>query len=86
MSVHRPLAYLAFAVWVSVCAAAPEFIWQGLLALLGHFSRENVYSIVLIGLILTVFVEPILAPRRGFTSPSGCGCITSTGATRTRRR
>ena len=64
MSVHRPLAYLAFAAWVAVCAAAPEFIWQGLLALLGHFSRENVYSIVLIGLILTVFVEPILERAR----------------------
>ena len=64
MSVSRPLTYLGFAAWVSVCAAAPEFIWQGLMLLLGHFSLQNVYSIILIGLILTVFVEPILERAR----------------------
>lgn len=64
MSASRFLTYLGFAVWVSVCAAAPEFIWQGLLSLIGHFSRQNLYAIVLIGLILTVFVEPILERAR----------------------
>ena len=64
MSVSRPLTYLGFAAWVSVCAAAPEFIWQGLMLLLGHFSLQNVYSIILIGMILTVFVEPILERAR----------------------
>jgi hypothetical protein len=64
VSVSRPLTYLGFACWVSVCAAAPEFIWQGLLALAGHFTRNNVYAIFLIGLILTVFVEPILERAR----------------------
>jgi hypothetical protein len=60
----RFVTYLGFAVWVSICAAAPEFIWQGLLSLSGHFSRHNVYAIILIGLILTVFVEPILERAR----------------------
>jgi hypothetical protein len=60
VSVSRPLTYLGFAFWVSVCAAAPEFIWQGLVLLTGHFTRQNVYAIFLLGLILTVFVEPIL--------------------------
>ncbi len=64
MSVSRFLTCLGFAAWVSVCAAAPEFIWQGLLSLIGHFSRQNIYAIVLIGLILTVFVEPILERAR----------------------
>ncbi len=64
MSISRFLTYLGFAFWVSVCAAAPEFIWQGLLALIDHFSRQNVYAIILIGVILTVFVEPILERAR----------------------
>jgi hypothetical protein len=55
---------LGFATWVSVCAAAPEFIWQGSLVLFGHFSFQTVWSIALIGLILTVFVEPILERAR----------------------
>ena len=64
MSVSRPLTYLGFAAWVSVCAASLEFIWQGWMLLLGHFSMQNVYAIILIGLILTVFVEPILERAR----------------------
>jgi hypothetical protein len=55
-----PLARLAFAVWVSICAAAPEFIWQGLLQLGGHFTLVSLYSVILIGLILAFFVEPVL--------------------------
>ena len=64
VSVANLFISLGFAIWVSVCAAAPEFIWQGMLELLHHFSRQTAYSIVLIGLILTVFVEPILAWAR----------------------
>jgi hypothetical protein len=63
-AVPNLLINLGFAIWVSVCAAAPEFIWQGLLELLHHFSRQTAYSIVLIGLILTVFVEPLLERAR----------------------
>jgi hypothetical protein len=55
-----PLARLAFAVWISICAAAPEFIWQGLLQVGGHFTLVNLYSVILIGLILAFFVEPVL--------------------------
>jgi hypothetical protein len=64
VSIAKLLISLGFAIWVSVCAAAPEFIWQGLLQLLHHFSRQTAYSIVLIGLILTVFIKPILARAR----------------------
>jgi hypothetical protein len=51
---------VAFAVWVAICAAAPELIWQGLLLMAQHFTRLSLYSIVLIGLILAFFVEPIM--------------------------
>lgn len=64
VSAIKLFTYLGFATWVSVCAAAPEFIWQGSLVLFGHFSLQTVWSIALIGLILTVFVEPILERAR----------------------
>jgi len=56
----RPLGHLAFAAWVSICAAAPEFIWQGLFLLGAHISWLNLYSVILIGPILAFFVEPIM--------------------------
>jgi len=55
-----PIAHVAFALWVSVCAAAPEFIWQGLLQLGSHLTWYNLYSAAVIGVILAFFVEPIL--------------------------
>jgi hypothetical protein len=64
VSAIKLFTYLGFATWVSVCAAAPEFIWQGSLVLFGHFSLQTVWSIALIGLILTVFVESILERAR----------------------
>jgi len=64
LSVSRFLTYAGFAAWVSVCAAAPEFIWQGLLLLISHFTLQHAYPIFLIGLILTVFVEPLLERAR----------------------
>jgi hypothetical protein len=52
------LSALICALWVAVCAAAPEFIWQGLKATLHHLSREDVIAALLIGLMLACFVEP----------------------------
>ena len=54
------ISSLAFALWVAICAAAPELIWQGLLLIAQHFTLLNLYAIVLIGLILAFFVEPIM--------------------------
>jgi hypothetical protein len=51
---------LTFALWVAICAAAPELIWQGLLRLAGHFTLFNLYAITLIGLVLAFFIEPIM--------------------------
>jgi hypothetical protein len=51
---------LAFAAWVAICAAAPELIWQGLLLLAEHFTLLSLCAIVLIGLVLAFFVEPIM--------------------------
>ena len=52
------LSALICALWVAVCAAAPEFIWQGLKATLHHLSREDIIAALLIGLMLACFVEP----------------------------
>ena len=56
----RALPYLVFACWVSICAAVPEVLWRGLTVLIKHFSASDVYAIILIGLMATVFVEPLM--------------------------
>src|SRR5260221_2661906 len=53
-----------FAFWVSVCAAAPEFIWRGLVALAGHLALRDVYSAILIAMLLAFFVEPVMERLR----------------------
>ena len=54
------LVALISAFWVAICAAAPEFIWQGLRIGAGHFSRAEFFSALLLGLILAFFVEPLI--------------------------
>lgn len=53
-----------FALWVAVCAAAPEFLWQGLFSLFGYFSFTDAAAALLIGAILAFFVEPVLERLR----------------------
>jgi hypothetical protein len=60
----RAFNALVFAFWVSVCAAAPEFIWRGLVALAGHLAWRDVYSAILIAMLLGFFVEPIMERLR----------------------
>jgi hypothetical protein len=48
------------ALWIAICAAAPEFIWQGLRIGLGHLTRADLFSGLLLGLILAFFVEPLI--------------------------
>jgi hypothetical protein len=60
----RAFNAVVFAFWVSVCAAAPEFIWRGLVALAGHVAWRDVYSAILIAMLLGFFVEPIMERLR----------------------
>jgi len=46
------LSVLICAFWVSICAAAPEFIWQGLLLALDHVDTAELLGALLIGLVL----------------------------------
>jgi hypothetical protein len=48
-----------FSTWVAVCAAAPEFIWQGFLTIIHHFSWVTAASAMLVGAIVAFFVEPL---------------------------
>jgi hypothetical protein len=50
--------------WIAICAAAPEFLWQGLRIALDHPSWADLLSVLLIGLILTFFVEPLMEHAR----------------------
>ncbi|HTH49451.1 MAG TPA: hypothetical protein VMB21_18180 [Candidatus Limnocylindria bacterium] len=49
-----------FTVWVSICAFAPEVIWQGLVLLRGHFGPAQAYSALLVGALFAFFVEPLV--------------------------
>ena len=55
----RVPAYGVFVLWVAVCAFAPEVIWQGVLLLRSHFGLAELYTAVFIGVLFTVFVEPL---------------------------
>ncbi|WP_430388855.1 hypothetical protein [Dyella sp. 20L07] len=48
-----------FSAWVSVCCVAPEFIWQGLLTVIHHFSWVTVGDVFLVGAVVAFFVEPL---------------------------
>ncbi|WP_144063537.1 beta/alpha barrel domain-containing protein [Caballeronia insecticola] len=65
MPLRRASNGFFFALWVAVCAASPEFLWQGLFSLFGHFSLTDAAAALLIGAILAFFVEPVLERLRG---------------------
>jgi hypothetical protein len=51
-------------VWVSICAAAPEFLWQGLRLFIQHLALDDVIAALLIGTILAFFIEPLVERLR----------------------
>jgi hypothetical protein len=61
---------LIAAFWVAICAAAPEVIWEGLRIAVGHLTRADLLSALLLGLILAFFVEPLLRRTGDFFGPS----------------
>ena len=64
-TVHASIIHaLLFAVWVAICAVAPEFIWQGFLQIAQHFSWGTVASALLVGAIVAFFVEPLIERLR----------------------
>ncbi|SAK44851.1 hypothetical protein AWB81_00328 [Caballeronia arationis] len=82
MSLSRISNGFFFALWVAVCSAAPEFIWQGMLSVFGHFTLRDAAAALLIGLILAFFVEPLierlrtmsLTPAHASKSPAFAAC------------
>ncbi|HUC17993.1 MAG TPA: hypothetical protein VMA37_09935 [Acetobacteraceae bacterium] len=56
---------VASALWIAICAAAPEFIWRGLLITFGHIDRPTVIAALLVGLFLAFFIEPAIERLRG---------------------
>jgi hypothetical protein len=55
---------LIISCWIAVGAAAPEFIWRGLAILVAHLTLQEVYSVILIGMLLAFFVEPLMERMR----------------------
>lgn len=67
-AVIRPAAWAAMLVCafgIAICAAAPEFIWQGLGIFFGHATWTNLVSALLIAVVFVAFIEPILDRARG---------------------
>ncbi len=60
---------LTSGLWIAICAAAPEFIWQGLLIVQDHLSWADLLTALLMGLILAFFVEPLLERVRDRVHP-----------------
>ena len=57
-------AVLASSLWIAVCAAAPEFIWQGMIIAIRHSDWTTIVGALLIGAILAFFVEPLMESAR----------------------
>ncbi|NEU13986.1 hypothetical protein G3T14_17890 [Methylobacterium sp. BTF04] len=56
----RSLDMALLSVWVGICAAVPEIIWQGGKLLLDHGEIEEfLISALLVGMMLAFFVEPL---------------------------
>jgi hypothetical protein len=53
-------AVLVAALWVAICAAAPELIWQGLRIAASHLTGADLAEALLLGMILAFFVEPLM--------------------------
>ena len=57
--VSHALTCAFFALWVSVCAFAPEAIWQGFRLLREHFGMAEGLTALFLGAILAFFVDPL---------------------------
>ncbi|QCO04604.1 hypothetical protein [Azospirillum argentinense] len=60
MPFARALAYMVYTLWVSVCAFAPELLWQGFVLMRGHFGAAELFSALFIGTLFAFFVEPLM--------------------------
>jgi len=58
------VAVLVTSLSIAICAAAPEFIWQGLRVTLGHPHWIDLVGALLIGLNLVFFIEPAMKRNR----------------------
>jgi hypothetical protein len=66
LSLNCVFTCITFALWVSICSAAPEIIWEGFNVMSGRFGKVQIYSIIFIAALLVFFVEPIIERiRRG---------------------
>jgi hypothetical protein len=57
-------AALISSLWIAICAAAPEFIWQGARIARDHLTQADILSALLIGLVLDFFIEPAMERMR----------------------
>ena len=62
--VSAGIAVIVASLSIAICAAAPEFIWQGMQIALAEPRWEDLASALLIGLNLAFFIEPAMGRLR----------------------
>jgi hypothetical protein len=62
--VSAGIAVIVTSFSIAICAAAPEFIWQGMRVALAEPRWEDLAAALLIGLNLAFFIEPAMARLR----------------------
>jgi hypothetical protein len=60
------LSAVIASLWVAICAAAPEFIWQGVQIAFSEPILTWLPSALLVGMILAFFVEPMMQYLRAY--------------------
>jgi hypothetical protein len=53
-------------LWIAICSAAPEIIWQGFRLTSAHLGWTELGAALLAGMILAFFVEPLMETIREF--------------------
>jgi len=61
---HAVVASIVSALWIAICAAAPEFVWQGTRIALHNPTWTELVGALLMGMVLAFFVEPVMDRAR----------------------
>ena len=63
---ERAIAAIVHALWIAICSAAPELLWQGILQANAKGAHFELLSALLFGLMSVFFIEPVLHRGRGW--------------------
>jgi hypothetical protein len=70
---ERWVSAAVFAMWISICSAAPELLWRGVTVTIAHGGHVEWLSALLFGLMSVFFIEPVLHRGRSLLEGHGSG-------------